>query len=65
MHTPTEGEMTVRYPVGCVVVDSIREVCYEVQADGALKYTPFLNTLTGKVIQPPTDPTSSPAPSEK
>ena len=40
-HPPTAEETVVKYPVGALVVDSIKEECYEVEPDGSKVYQPL------------------------
>ncbi len=51
-NVPTDDEMQVKFPPGTLVADSVGKQLYLIKADGSTEQQKFLDSSTGKIIEP-------------
>ena len=52
--------MKIEIPKGALIMDDVKHQYYRLNEDGSKTFMPYLDTNTGKVINPPTQPSTEP-----
>ena len=57
---PSDAQMKIDFPAGCLVMDDVNHELYRLNADGTKTYQDYFDANTGKTIHPPTRPSTEP-----